>query len=65
MRGDKHISLYLCIRYENKRKMIYIPKEWEERVRAWVEMHKEISELLEILSNASVHRLMKGKEGKR
>ena len=45
--------------------MIYIPKEWEERVRAWVEMHKEISELLEILSNASVHRLMKGKEGKR
>ena len=63
-KGEKHVSLYLCVRYDNRRKMIYVPKEWEDRVRGWVETHREIGQLLDILSRAAVDRLMKGKEKK-
>ena len=39
-RGDKHISLYLSIRHQGRRKMIYIPSAWEATIRSWVDAYR-------------------------
>ena len=64
-RGEKHVSLYLSVRYKGKRKMIYIPTEWEEQVQEWVKNHQEMSKLLELVSDATIERFMKEKEDNR
>lgn len=53
----RHRSLYLAVRTDRRRRMIYVAPEWEERVGEWVRRCKEIREVLEQLSDACVHRL--------
>lgn len=59
--GDKHVSLYLAIRVGAKRKMIYLPPEWEQRARAWVESAQEIDRLLELISQSCLEQLLREK----
>lgn len=61
--GEKHVSLYLAIRYGKQRKMIYIPSELEQRVREWVQSSQEIDRLLELVSQSCLEQLLQTKEG--
>lgn len=65
--GEKHVSLYLSVRVveksgKTKRKMIYVPPKWEDRVRAWVEIYQQSDELLDGISRQCLLRLLAGKK---
>jgi hypothetical protein len=60
--GEKHVSLYLAIRWGKQRKMIYIPGELEQQVREWVQSSQEIDRLLELVSQSCLERLLQTKE---
>jgi len=49
-RGEKHVSLYLSIRVDGRRKMIYVPSAWEETVRSWVAAYQEVDGLVDEIS---------------
>jgi hypothetical protein len=48
--GERHRAMYVVYRRENRTTQIYVPKEWEPRVRQWAERYGEVRELLEKLS---------------
>ncbi len=48
--GDKHPALYLALRHQGKRRLIYIPPELEETVLAWVQNARDVDELLDLIS---------------
>ena len=45
-RGEKHVSLYLVVSDQGKNRQIFIPKEQESLVRAWVENYRRARKLL-------------------
>ena len=53
----RHRILILSISLDSKRTSVYVPPEWEPRVREWVARYGEIRELVEQLSRASLQRL--------
>lgn len=53
----RHRALILCVSLDGKRTSIYIPPDWEARVREWVGRYGEIRELVEQLSRSSLQRL--------
>jgi hypothetical protein len=61
-KGQKHVSLYLAIRVGKKRKLIYIPRELEQRVRELVESSQEIDRLLEFVSQSCLEQLLQTKD---
>ena len=71
--GDKHVSLYLSIKLEGKRRMVYIPADLEEEVSRRVEAYREVERLTDVVSAACVERVLKkkreraghGQEGKK
>ncbi len=64
-RGEKHVSLYLSLKLEGKRRMVYIPTALEEEVRRRVAAYREVEQLTEIISAACVDRVLENKrEGK-
>lgn len=52
-RGEKHASLYVSKSTEGKQRLTYVPKDWEEKIREWVDRHHKVRELLEELSQMS------------
>jgi hypothetical protein len=54
-----HVSLYLATTINGKRRSIYIPSTWEDRVREWVERHKQIKDILEEISSNCLRRVQK------
>jgi hypothetical protein len=58
----KHRSLYLGVSVEGKHRMIYIPAEWEERVRKWSSRYSELRDVLEQISLKSIERLKSRKD---
>ena len=61
-RDYRHGSLYLGVSLNGKHRMIYIPAEWEERVREWTTRYSQLRELLEEISLASLERLQERKD---
>ena len=55
-KGQKHVSLYLSILDGKKRKMICIPKKWEDMITQWVENYKQANELIAEISAHSLKR---------
>ena len=53
----RHRSLILCVSLDGKRTSVYVPPDWEPRVREWVARYGEIRDLVEQLSRASLTRL--------
>ena len=51
-RGQKflHESLYLVISEEGRTRQLFVPKDWEQRVRQWVAEHHRARELMEEIS---------------
>lgn len=61
-RGERHEHLVLEQSDNGKRRQLYIPKEWEGRVRGWVKEYREILKLLDKVSD--IHwRKLKTREG--
>lgn len=61
-RGEPHISLYLVQSHNGKPRQLYVPKEWEERVRRAVKDYQELQILLEEISEAEWRRLTRKEE---
>ena len=57
-REEKHVSLYLSLKLEGKRRMVYIPPELEEEVRRRVAAYREVEQLAEVVSAACVDRVL-------
>ena len=49
-RGKLHESLYLVITERGRTRQLYVPKDWEPRVRRWVEEYHQARGLLEEVS---------------
>jgi len=49
-RGEGHESLFLVISENGRTRQLFVPKEWESRVRRWVADYHHARELLEEVS---------------
>jgi hypothetical protein len=56
---NRHRSLYLSMSVAGKRRMVYVPPDWENEVRDWVNRYGQVREVLEKLSAACLLRLEK------
>jgi len=61
-RGELHVSLYLVQSQKGKPRQIYVPKEWEDRVRRAVTDYRELQKLVEQVSELEWKRLEERKE---
>jgi hypothetical protein len=62
--GEKHTSLYLSVRLNNRRRMIYVPPTMESSVRGWVENAQEVDRLLDFISQQCLSDFLNEKEEK-
>jgi hypothetical protein len=53
----RHPVVLLCFSINGKRTSVYVPRDWEGRVREWVGRYGEIREVLEQLSQQYLSRL--------
>ncbi len=60
-RGEKHVSLYLSVKIEGKRRMVYIPAHLEQEVRRRVDAYREVERLTQVVSEACVNRVLERK----
>jgi hypothetical protein len=49
-RGEGHESLFLVISENGRTRQLFVPKDWESRVRLWVEDYHRARDLLEEVS---------------
>ncbi len=49
-RGEGHENLFLVISENGRARQFFVPKDWESRVRLWVEDYHRARELLEEIS---------------
>jgi len=61
-RGEKHVSLYLAVRRDNRRVMIYVPATMENTVRDWVGNAQEVDGLLELISQQCLAEFLQQKQ---
>ena len=61
-RGELHACLYLVRRQGGKLRQLFVPRQWEERIREAVENHQEMERLIEELSDLEWKRLKERKE---
>ena len=59
--GEKHVSLYLSAKVDGRRRMVYIPPELEDEVRARVAAYREVERLTDVVSAACVNRVLERK----
>ena len=61
-RGEPHVSLYLVQSHGGKPRQVFVPKPWEDRIRAAVGDYQQMQQLMEELSEMEWRRLMERKE---
>jgi len=61
-KGQEHVSLYAAQSYKGKKRMLYIPQEWQIRVESWVQNHQQVRRLLEQLSQLYWEKLRQRKD---
>ena len=49
-RGEGHKSLFVVVSEKGRTRQLYVPKDWEPRVRRWVEAHHQARGLMEEIS---------------
>jgi hypothetical protein len=64
LEGEKHVSLYLAVRLNNRRRMIYVPPAMESTVRGWVENAQEVDRLLDFISQQCLTQFLEQKQQK-
>jgi len=48
--GEGHESLYVVVSEEGRTRQLFVPKDWEQRVRQWVAAHQQARQLMEEVS---------------
>ena len=61
-RGELHACLYLVRRKGGKLRQLFVPRQWEGRIREAVENHQEMERLIEELSDLEWKRLKERRE---
>ena len=61
-RGELHACLYLVRRQGGKLRQMFVPRQWEDRVRQTVKNQREMEKLIEELSDLEWKRLRERKE---
>jgi len=59
---QRHRALYVAVNLQGKRRMLYVPQEWEDRIREWVDRYGQVRGVLEQLCLACIGRLQARKE---
>lgn len=59
--GAGHVSSYLSVKIDQKRKMIFIPQDMVEQVREWTSRYQEITQQLIKISENCV-KCVRGEE---
>lgn len=49
-KGEGHESLYVVIKEKGRTRQLFVPKDWEARVRRWIEDHHRARQLMEEIS---------------
>ena len=49
-KGPGHPGLYLILSDGKRQRQLYIPRDWHERVRQWVENHRQARALIHEIS---------------
>lgn len=60
--GERHSALYLAVRADNKRTMIYIPSALEATAREWIANGQRLDELLDFVSQQCLAQLLDQKQ---
>jgi hypothetical protein len=63
--GEKHVALYLSYGKEGRVHQVFVPRDAEAQVRAWVRNYASVREGLEQISQMHRERLAAQKSGKR
>lgn len=58
-RGEKHIALYVVLREDGQFRQVYVPRQFHDVVRQWVENHKRSRDLLEAISKLHYEKIRK------
>jgi hypothetical protein len=61
-RGQLHRSLYLAVRHNDRRALLYIPRALEETARLWVENGRRISQQLAALNELQLEQFLQAKQ---
>lgn len=61
-RGQRHRSLYLATRHQDRRVLLYIPRALEETVRLWLGNGRSLSRQLQDLHQLQLDQLLQTKE---
>ena len=61
-KGEKHVSLYLTISRDNKKRMIYIPKKLEKQARILVEAYQGIKKSMADISDNCLEQIIQSKK---
>jgi hypothetical protein len=61
-RGELHACLYLVRRQEGKLRQMFVPRQWEKRIREAIKNNQEMEQLIEELSDLEWKRLKQRKE---
>lgn len=49
-RGELHEGLYLIVTEQGAPRQMYVPKEWEQTVRQWIDNYREARKLMDDVS---------------
>ena len=60
-RGQLHRSMYLAVRHNDRRVLLYIPRSLEATVRLWVENGRRLSQQLHDLNQLQLEQLLQHK----
>ncbi len=58
-KGQKHKSLYLVFSKGGRYQQLYVPRQWEEAVRKWVENYQNMRGLMENVSEMYCEKVRK------
>ena len=61
-KGPGHPALYLIVSDGKRRRQLYIPRDWHERVRQWVDNHHKIKDLINEISELHWDRIKRRQE---
>jgi hypothetical protein len=48
--GPGHPALYLVLSDGKRQRQLYLPKDWHDRVRRWVDNHRKVRALIDEIS---------------
>lgn len=56
---NRHRALCVSVRVRSRRRLLYVPEEWEDRITQWVSRYHDVRGLLMEISDSFVRRLVK------